>query len=52
MICSRHHAIASNAEHGQALCSRCFIEALKYADAVEYERTIQRIRQRLKQGFR
>lgn len=52
MLCNRHHAIATNAEHGIGFCSRCFIEALKFADAVEYERTIQRIRQRLKQGLR
>ena len=49
MTCKRHKAAATHIENGLGYCSRCFIEALKFADAVETERIIQRVRARIRE---
>lgn len=51
MICARHHALARSREHGRAYCFACFVEALEFADRVETERVIARIRGRIKTEF-
>jgi hypothetical protein len=51
VICPRHGFIATNAENGWVLCVRCFREAAEHADAVEVERIIARIRDRVRFEF-
>ncbi len=46
MTCPSHHAIATHAENGWPLCSRCFREAREKAEDEALERDIARIRAR------
>jgi hypothetical protein len=43
-LCARHHAIASNAEHGWLLCVACFAEAKAIAEAKQLEDRIRALR--------
>ena len=48
MICSRHHAIASNMEHGYPYCAGCFREAIVRAEDLLLD---QRLRDLFEQRF-
>jgi hypothetical protein len=51
MTCPIHNAVAMSIEYDWPLCSACFVEALRHADAVEVERIIARIRDRVRFEF-
>lgn len=44
MICRRHNAVATNAEHGIAFCLKCFGEARMEAVSVALEQSIAVLR--------